>query len=261
MRLLPSRRVSAVLAAACAVGAAAVALAPRAATGQAAGGAVPAQPAQGSRLAATGRQLYLGSCSSCHGFDARGVRGRGPSLHGVGARAADFYLSTGRMPLDDPRDQPLRHTPAFPRTQLAALTAYVASLGGPPIPHADPRRGSLSEGWQEYADRCAGCHQVVGQGGMVTGARVPSLQAATATQIAEAVRIGPYLMPKFSESTLDQRKLDSLVRYIDYTRAPQDRGGWAIGHIGPVPEGMVAWFLGLLALILTARVIDERAPE
>jgi ubiquinol-cytochrome c reductase cytochrome c subunit len=165
------------------------------------------------------------------------------------------------MPLDDPRDEPVRHSPAFPRAQIDALVAYVASLGGPPIPHADPRRGSLSQGWQEYADRCAGCHQVAGQGGMVTGARVPALKDATATQVAEAVRIGPYLMPKFSESTLDQRKLDSLVRYIDYTRAPQDRGGWAIGHIGPVPEGMVAWFLGLLALILTARVIGERAPE
>jgi ubiquinol-cytochrome c reductase cytochrome c subunit len=232
----------------CAVAAAAIALAPHGASGQA--------PSSGQ-----GRQLFLESCSSCHGFDARGVKGRGPSLHGVGARAADFYLSTGRMPLDDPRDQPIRREPAFSRQKIDALVAYVASLGGPPVPRADPAQGSISEGFEVFADRCAGCHQIVGQGGMVTGARVPALQHASATEIAEAVRIGPYLMPKFSEARLNQRQLDSLVRYVQYTQAPDDKGGWAIGHIGPIPEGMVAWFLGLLALILAIRAIGERTPE
>jgi ubiquinol-cytochrome c reductase cytochrome c subunit len=179
----------------------------------------------------------------------------------VGARAADFYLSTGRMPLDDPRDQPLRHEPAFDRRGIDAIVAYIASLGGPGVPRADPERGSISEGFEVFADRCAGCHQIVGQGGMVTGARVPSLSHASPTEIAEAVRIGPYLMPKFSESTLNQHQLDSLVRYVQYTRAPDDRGGWAVGHIGPIPEGLVAWFLGLLSLILATRVIGERNPE
>jgi ubiquinol-cytochrome c reductase cytochrome c subunit len=179
----------------------------------------------------------------------------------VGARAADFYLSTGRMPLDDPHDQPLRRDPAFDRQKIDALVAYVASLGGPPVARADPALGSISEGFDVFADRCAGCHQIVGQGGMVTGARVPSLKHATSTQIAEAVRIGPYLMPKFSETRLNQRQLDSVVRYIQYARAPDDRGGWGIGHIGPIPEGMVAWFLGLLSLILAIRAIGERNPE
>jgi ubiquinol-cytochrome c reductase cytochrome c subunit len=236
--------VKAVLAVACAVGCLAVLVAPRAS-------------GQGSQVA-HGRTLYVESCSSCHGLDARGVRGLGPSLVGVGARSADFYLSTGRMPLDEPESQPLRKEPAFPRSDIDALVAYIGSLGGPPIPRADPSRGSLSEGFQTFTDSCAGCHQIVGQGGMVTGARVPSLQHASATEIAEAIRIGPYLMPKFGEARIDQHKLDSLARYIDYTRAPHDKGGWAIGHIGPIPEGFVAWLLGLAALILAARLIGER---
>jgi ubiquinol-cytochrome c reductase cytochrome c subunit len=240
-----------VASAVCAVAAVAIWLAPSS-SGQ-------SPPASAS--VSEGRSLFLASCSSCHGFDARGVKGRGPNLHGVGARAADFYLSTGRMPLDDPRDQPIRREPAFNRQKIDALVAYVGSLGGPPVPRADPARGSISEGFDVFADRCAGCHQIVGQGGMVTGARVPALQHATATEIAEAVRIGPYLMPKFSEARLNQQQLDSLVRYIQYTHAPDDKGGWAIGHIGPIPEGMVAWFLGLLALILAIRAIGERTPE
>jgi len=237
----------------CAIAALAIALAP-----SSSGQAPSASP---SASASQGRLLFLDSCASCHGFDARGLKGRGPNLHGVGARAADFYLSTGRMPLDDPHDQPLRREPAFNRQKIDALVAYIASLGGPPVPRADPRQGSISEGFEVFADRCAGCHQIVGQGGIVTGARVPALQHATATEIAEAVRIGPYLMPKFSEARLNQHQLDSLVRYIQYTHAPDDKGGWAIGHIGPIPEGMVAWFLGLLSLILFIRAIGERTPE
>ena len=223
----------------------------------------PAPPPPGAtrEQVAQGRTLFLNSCSSCHGLDARGIHGRGPSLHGVGERAADFYLSTGRMPLDDPKDQPLRHEPAFTRPKIDALVAYVGSLGGPPIPRSDPARGSISEGFRVFSDSCAGCHQVVGQGGMVTGARVPALSHATPTEIAEAVRIGPYLMPKFSESRLDQHQLDSVAKYIAYTRAPDDAGGWALGHVGPIPEGIVTWLLGLAALILVIRVIGERTPE
>jgi ubiquinol-cytochrome c reductase cytochrome c subunit len=246
------------LAIACALGCLVVVLAPGA-SGQ--GVATPPASAPDPSQVAQGRTLYVESCSSCHGLDARGVPGLGPSLHGVGARAADFYLSTGRMPLDQPDDQPLRHEPAFPRSDIDALVAYVGSLGGPPIPHADPSRGSISEGFQTFTESCAGCHQILGQGGMVTGARVPALQHATPTEIAEAIRIGPYLMPKFSEASIDQHKLDSLTRYIAYTRAPDDKGGWGIGHIGPIPEGFVAWLLGLAALILAIRIIGERTTR
>jgi ubiquinol-cytochrome c reductase cytochrome c subunit len=214
-----------------------------------------------SQAAAQGRALYLDSCSSCHGIDARGVPGSGPSLYGVGVGAADFYLSTGRMPLDDPRDEPRRRRPVFGPSQIAGLVAYVGSLGGPPAPNADPAKGSLSTGLQVFTEKCAGCHQQLGRGGTVTGAQVPSVQQATPRQIAEAVRIGPYVMPNFSASDIDQQQLDSLARYIVYTRKPDDRGGWAIGHLGPIPEGMVAWLLGGAALVLITRLIGERIEE
>jgi ubiquinol-cytochrome c reductase cytochrome c subunit len=219
----------------------------------------PSGSAQQDRVS-EGRQLFVDGCTSCHGIDARGVPGAGPSLLGVGAQSADFYLSTGRMPLkEETGEQPLRSDPAYPPDQIRALVAYVASLGGPGIPTVAPQRGKLNEGMHAYTVYCAGCHQIVGEGGVVTGAIPPPLKDATPTQIAEAVRVGPYVMPAFDERTIDDETLDSIIRYIQLTQDPVDRGGWGIGHIGPIPEGLVAWLIGLAALVLVVRIIGERA--
>ena len=64
-------------------------------------------------------------------------------------------------------------------------------------------------------------------------------------------------MPRFSEHDISAHELDSLVRYVLYTRDPNDRGGWSLEHLGPVPEGIVAWLVAGLALVLAARVIGE----
>jgi ubiquinol-cytochrome c reductase cytochrome c subunit len=225
---------------------------------------VPAPPptsaAQREEIA-SGRSLFLDACSSCHGDDARGVPGLAPSLHGAGAAAADFYLSTGRMPLANPTDEPTRAEPIYPRDEIDALTAYVASLGvGPPIPRVDPDAGRLNEGLAAFTLHCAGCHQVSARGGIVTGGVAPALQDATPTQIAAAVRVGPFLMPSFNENQISDAELNSIVRYVLSTRHPDDRGGWGIGHIGPIPEGMIAWLLAGTALLLVARLIGERNP-
>ena len=122
-----------------------------------------------------------------------------------------------------------------------------------------PRRGSLARGQQLFALDCAGCHTIQGQGGIVTGAIAPSLGPATPTQLAEAIRIGPYVMPRFSSGELSDSDVDSIARYVQSTNHPEDRGGWGIGRIGPIPEGMVAWLLAIFALLLIVRLIGERA--
>jgi quinol---cytochrome-c reductase cytochrome c subunit len=221
-----------------------------------------------------GKHLYGRYCVSCHGL--AGVTkprqiGAGPgrqqtkqhavapSLRGVGAMAADFYLRTGYMPLQRLGLQPRRSTVLFDERQLRALTAYIASLGpGPPIPHPHPERGDLSQGQHLFADHCAGCHQIAGEGGYVTGAVPPPLEDATATQIAEAVRIGPNVMPRFSTKAIPDDSLDSIIRYVEYAKHPDDRGGWALGHLGPVPEGLVTFFIAAAALVFTCMVIGKR---
>ncbi|MDX6655369.1 MAG: ubiquinol-cytochrome c reductase cytochrome c subunit [Solirubrobacteraceae bacterium] len=218
-----------------------------------------------------GAALYAGNCSSCHGVDGRGiqnagqsngsqdVRGLGPAVRGTGAQAPDFYLRTGYMPLGQPGEQPERSRPLFRDNEIRAMVAYIASLGGgPAIPSPQPQRGNLHEGMRLFASHCSGCHQIAARGGVVTGARVPPLQAATPVQIAEAVRIGPYLMPKFSEREITPKELDSIVRYVGFVRHPPDRGGWGIGNVGPVPEGLVTWLLAAAVLLATCMAIGRR---
>jgi ubiquinol-cytochrome c reductase cytochrome c subunit len=209
-----------------------------------------AQPPIPFTQSSRGEALFNANCVRCHGPHGVGLAGRAPSLRDVGALAADFYLRTGYMPLGEPGEQPDRRAPFFDEQQLDALIGYVASLGhGPPVPKPHPERGSVAVGFRLFTDHCAGCHQAVAAGGYVTGARVPPLDRATPTQIAEAVRIGPYLMPRFSRRQISDRQLDSIVRYVEYAKHPDDRGGWALGHIGPVPEGLVAWWIATTALV------------
>jgi ubiquinol-cytochrome c reductase cytochrome c subunit len=246
------RRLLALVAFACAAGALLLFAAPRS----------PAQvPASDPALVAQGRDLFVSGCAFCHGTDATGVRGRGPTLHGVGAAAADFYLSTGRMPLAEPGEEPRRNPPAYTAAERKALVAYVGSLGGPAVPSVDSAAGDLELGRERFADLCAGCHAITARGGVVPGAVAPPLTQASATQIAEAVRVGPHLMPAYTDAQVDQHELDSITRYVLSTRHLDDAGGWGIGNIGPVPEGLVAWLLAGVALLVVLRLVGEGSRQ
>jgi ubiquinol-cytochrome c reductase cytochrome c subunit len=211
-------------------------------------------------VAADGAGLFAANCSRCHGPNGRGTEHDGPSLRGVGGQAADFYLRTGYMPLRSPHDQPSRTRVLFDESELRALVAYVASLGGGPgIPH--PGQGSVAAGQRLFTDHCAGCHQAVVRGGYVTGARVPPLTEASPTQIAEAVRVGPYLMPRFSAKAISDRQLNDLIAYVQYAKHPRDPGGWSIGHLGPWPEGLVSWLVAAAALVFMCTLFGRRIPK
>ena len=215
---------------------------------------------------AEGRQLFVEGCSSCHGMDAKGVDSQGPSLIGVGAQAADFYLRTGRMPLAQPGREPQRSQAAYPDDQIEAIDAYIGSLGGPAVPVVHPELGSIGRGAELFGSSCAGCHSITGEGGVVVGGFAPELHKASPTEVAEAVRVGPYLMPSFDRNQISDQDLNSIARYVDEAvQQPDDRGGWGIGHLGPVPEGLIAWVIAVAALLLVARMIGERsegkAPE
>jgi ubiquinol-cytochrome c reductase cytochrome c subunit len=243
-------------------------------------GAAEASTHQGtpqSPLAAYGYHLYGQYCLGCHGPNAGGryqepssatgagpgraqgqQGGIGPSLHGVGALAADFYLRTGYMPLRRVGLQPRRRHVFLSDHQIKALVAYVATFGGPAIPTPRPELGNLSQGQALFTEHCAGCHQVIAQGGLVTGAVPPALVQSTPREVAQAVRIGPYVMPKFSPSAISDRQLDSIVRYVEYTKDPQRPGGWGLGYVGPVPEGLVTWFLAIPALLVLCLLLGRR---
>ena len=144
-------------------------------------GIVHVRAKPGTPLREWGYQLYAGNCATCHGPSGVGVlpsmptrgagdiRGAGPPLAGVGARAPDFYLRTGYMPL----------------------------------------------------------------------AHVP-------------------MQPRRSRVLFSDAEIRALIAYVEYAKHPHDVGGWSLGHLGPVPEGLVAWLIAGAALVATCIVIGKR---
>ena len=202
-----------------------------------------------------GQQLFEASCSTCHGFDGQGTE-NGPSLEGVGEAAADFQLRTGRMPLANSTFEAVRKDPAFGNDQIEALVDYVGAFGdGPPIPEVDLEGASLVAGQELFIQNCAPCHGATAAGGAVGNeALAPGLSAASEIEIAEAVIVGPGQMPQF-DFTDDQR--NDLVNFVIYLRDEPRPGGADIGGIGPVPEGFVAWLVGLGSLIVICLFIGS----
>jgi ubiquinol-cytochrome c reductase cytochrome c subunit len=234
--------------------------------------AASAQPPQGvvTTNVRNGAGLYAANCASCHGARGQGVPppgiagaggivGMGPPLRNVGAGTADFYLRTGYMPLSRPDEQPYRRRVLFDERQIRRLVRYVASFGsGPAIPQPQPERGDIAQGMRLFTEHCAGCHQVVARGGISSGARVPPLTKASPVEIAEAVRSGPYVMPKFTRRAISDEQLDSIIRYVEYAKDPSHPGGWGLGFLGPVPEGMVTWLVAAAALVAACVALGNR---
>jgi ubiquinol-cytochrome c reductase cytochrome c subunit len=214
--------------------------------------AVPGVAQADADLVAAGEQLYLTGCVSCHGLDGVGTD-QAPTLVGVGAAAADFYLTTGRMPAAYPSGyQSTRKPPAYDDEQIQALVAYVASLGpGPPIPDVDLDGADLARGGVLFRANCAACHQALANGGALSyGKNAPDLHQATPTQVVEAMRIGPGQMPVFDERLLSEQDARDIAAYVEYLQAPDNRGGLPLEGFGPVTEGFVALLFGLGGLVV-----------
>lgn len=222
---------------------------------------VPAQASgQDDDLLDRGQRLFVESCSSCHGEEGAGGP-RGPSLLESGEAAAYYYLSTGRMPLANHTEQPRRKPPVFDDEEIDALVAFVASLGeGPALPDLDAGEGDLARGGELYRDNCQPCHSASGAGGALSyGRAAPPLRPATPLQAAAAMRSGPGQMPSFGGDLLTDAEVAEIADYVEYLDDPADPGGLPLGRTGPVAEGFVAWFVGVVALLGIVAWIGTRA--
>lgn len=212
-------------------------------------------PALAQPTSTDGEQLFIESCATCHG--PKGVGGElGPPLTESGAAAADFQLRTGRMPLGDSEQQPVRKESPFTQEQIDALVEYVASFGGgPEIPEVSTTGTVLSNGQELFSDNCAPCHGTTGTGGAVgPGSLAPSLFLADGVEVAEAMVSGPGEMPVFD---LSDRDRNEVVAYVLNFQEEEHPGGQDIGGIGPVPEGYVAWLLGGTAIVVLCLFIGH----
>ncbi|SDZ84463.1 ubiquinol-cytochrome c reductase cytochrome c subunit [Bowdeniella nasicola] len=199
-----------------------------------------------------GEALFQSNCSTCHGNQGQGTD-IGPSLIGVGAASADFQLSTGRMPMAANAPQAPVKTPTFTSEEIAAMSAFVGSLGpGPHIPtddQVDPAKGNAAKGMQLFRTNCAMCHNAVGAGGALSRGKVaPPLYEVTPREIYEAMLTGPQSMPVFNEASVTPEGKRDIIAYLVEQRDPSP-GGLSLGSLGPVSEGLWVWVIGLGSLI------------
>ncbi|MHB1434299.1 MAG: cytochrome bc1 complex diheme cytochrome c subunit, partial [Streptosporangiaceae bacterium] len=217
-------------------------------TGQTAAASSPS-PSQQAQIS-QGRAIFVEECASCHGLFAQGIPRVGPSLIGVGSAAVNFQVSSGRMPAKEPVAEMPQKPVALNPEQIKALGTYIQSLGGGPV---TPSAAMVSQtganpgiGQQLFVADCAQCHNFVGAGGALTyGKYAPPLTNATPTQIYEAMLTGPEAMPVFNNTTITPQQKRDIIAYVVQTRSEPNPGGFSLGRIGPVTEGLVA-FLGLL---------------
>jgi ubiquinol-cytochrome c reductase cytochrome c subunit len=206
-----------------------------------------------SQAADRGKTIFDQSCASCHGNLGQGVPGRGPSRIGVGSAAVEFQVSTGRMPMTRQEAQADRKKPAFTDDQARDIGAYIQALGGgPEIPPGTDlhSQGDAAYGGQLFRVNCASCHDFAGGGGALSsGKYAPSIDA-TDRQIYAAMLSGPQNMPVFGDNQLTPQEKEDIIAYIQTMKSDQDPGGWGIGRLGPVTEGLVIFLVGIVALLL-----------
>lgn len=206
-----------------------------------------------------GRALFAVSCSSCHGLNGEGIvtkKGNqyGPSLIGVGGAAVDFQVGTGRMPMAQPGPQAVRKKVVFSDDQIADLAAFVQSLGaGPDVPNPsayDPKDGDVARGGQFFRTNCTACHNFAGSGGALPkGKFAPSLIGVTPKHLYEAMITGPQQMPVFSNGVLSEQDKRDIIAYLKKNEDTPSYGGFTLGSVGPVSEGMFAWLIGIGSLV------------
>jgi ubiquinol-cytochrome c reductase cytochrome c subunit len=204
-----------------------------------------------------GKALFDTSCVSCHGRNAQGVEGRGPSLIGVGAASVEFQVSTGRMPLARQEAQAEAKPPVFSDDQTAQLAQYVQELGGGPQlpPGKNLHSGAnIDEGGRLFRINCSSCHSFGGGGGALSsGKYAPDIKAASDRQIYAAMLTGPQNMPVFGDNQLRPEQKADIIAYVQQTLAEdRDPGGLNLGRLGPATEGVAIFLVGMVALIFAA---------
>jgi ubiquinol-cytochrome c reductase cytochrome c subunit len=208
-----------------------------------------------------GHKLFIANCSSCHGLNAEGTQQNakgevaGPSLIGVGAAAVDFQVGTGRMPMAQPGAQAARKKPVYNDDEISALGAFVASLGpGPSVPDItqdDIDNADLVEGGAFFRTNCTACHNFAGSGGALPGGKyAPNLRGVSPKHIYEAMLTGPQQMPVFSDGVLTPQDKKDIIAYLKKNEDTPSYGGFTLGSIGPVSEGLFAWIAGIGTLVV-----------
>lgn len=202
-----------------------------------------------------GQQVYNNTCITCHGANLEGVPSRGPSLIGVGEAAVYFQTETGRMPAVVQGAQEEKKPRVLSTDEINQVMAFIQSRGGgPTLPAqkgADLRGDNSARGGELFRLNCASCHNFTGRGGALSSGKfAPDLDQATEDEIYAAMLTGPQNMPRFSDRQLSPEEKKDIIAYVkSVTNGNNNPGGNSIGGLGPQSEGLIAFIVGMAALV------------
>ncbi len=207
---------------------------------------------QTALTAEDGKKLFQANCAKCHGMNLEGSDA-GPALFGVGELAVEFQLATGRMPLQMQGPQAPQKPAQFTPDQIEAMAAWVQSTSpGPTYPDDDvlDGGGDVAKGAELFRINCAMCHNVAAAGGALTeGKYAPALTSTSPLHMYAAMVTGPQNMPVFSDMNLTTEDKRDIISALLFLQENESAGGFGLGGLGPVSEGLFIWIFGIGSLI------------
>ncbi|MGY2128877.1 c-type cytochrome [Blastococcus sp. SYSU DS0617] len=213
-----------------------------------------------------GGTVYQRFCGICHNNDGSGIPGTGveagPDLRGLPVAYVDLVIRTGRMPI-------LHREVGAVEEQLSAeqreavvdwMTAEFGLEGGvPEVGAGDPGRGQPL-----WLTNCAPCHSAAGSGGIsADGTVAPEVIGIDPTAIVEALRVGPFEMPRFGDEVLSEQDADDIAAYVQ-DLSDADTTPLGLSDVSRVYGGVFTGLIALAAagaLVLVVRVGRRSAPE
>ena len=207
--------------------------------------------------------LFQRGCSSCHGLHGEGTN-LAPTLIGVGAAAADFQLTTGRMPLPAPGARVRKPGPDLP----AGPDRGPVRLRRQPCPRARrcPSSGT-SNGTTPTWRKAGSCSAPTARPATRPPVRAaPSPTASTRPTSARPRRRrssrrsapGRRTCPSSLRQQISDDQAVAIAKYVKFVTSPPDPGGAGLGHLGPIPEGLVIWLIGMTGVAAAALWIGSR---
>jgi ubiquinol-cytochrome c reductase cytochrome c subunit len=205
---------------------------------------------------AAGGRLWTLDCVMCHSTDGSGgVTPAGdpaPAVDDVTVAYARLVLRTHRMPPGadplDNRDRPDR----YDEQEMADVLAYMVERFELEGDVDAPQVGDPARGLELYQLNCAACHGATGDGGVAGGrAWTPRIQHYDAQVVADAVRVGPFEMPRFAPEALSDEDVGDIVAFLQEV---EEEPGTLLfpGELNPV---FASGFGAVLALAVLALVL------
>jgi ubiquinol-cytochrome c reductase cytochrome c subunit len=224
----------------------------------------PAAAQEGESLSdpvAFAETTYANVCAECHGAagqggtvpgtdeDAPAIRGE----DGVDVATVDLVLRTGRMPPPgDPFDNRAREV-AYDEAEREALVAWMAGALDLEGEVPEVGEGDVALGLETFALHCAHCHGNAGAGGTAgANAWTPEVVHLDPVAVVEAIRVGPFEMPAFTEDQITVEEANAVASYL---QAIDDKQGTPVLGLVELNPVFASGFVGLLAVLLIGSLL------